>query len=76
MVCTGGLVTISGVVVLAAAAGIALAGLLFTLAAEYAWNRAKSVYSVYYLRHTAKIIHRRSMIRTAARRAVKRQEDA
>ncbi|MBN5182165.1 hypothetical protein JY469_16180 [Serratia marcescens] len=76
MECTESLVTISGIVVLAAAAGIALVGLLFALAAEYAWNRAKSVYSVYYLRHTAKIIHRRSMIRTAARRAAKSQGEA
>lgn len=62
-----GLVIIVGIMVLAAA-GIGLAGLLFALAGDYMWSLAKGAYSVGYLRHTAKIIHRRSMIRTAARR--------
>jgi hypothetical protein len=64
------LAMIVGIIVLAAA-GIGLAGALFALAADYMWRSAKSAYSVGYLRHTAKIIHRRSMLRTKARRAAK-----
>lgn len=53
------------------AAGLAIAGFVISMASSYMWRNAKAAYSLGYLRHTAKIIHRRSMVRTAARRAAK-----
>ncbi|UKG72770.1 hypothetical protein LKZ96_13835 [Serratia marcescens] len=59
------------------AGGLAIAGLVISMASSYMWRSAKAAYSLGYLRYTAKIIHRRSMIRTAARRADKKaREDA
>lgn len=58
------------------AAGLAVAGLVISMASSYMWRSAKAAYGLGYLRHTAKIIHRRSMVRTAARRAAKSQGDA
>lgn len=45
------------------AAGVAVAGFVISMAASYMWWNAKSAYSVGYLRRTAKIIHRRQMIK-------------
>lgn len=44
-------------------AGLAIAGFAISMAASYMWRNAKAAYSVGYLRHTAKIIHRRQMIK-------------
>ncbi|WP_261153885.1 hypothetical protein [Serratia ficaria] len=45
------------------AAGLAVAGFVISIAASYMWRNAKEAYSVGYLRRTAKIIHRRQMIK-------------
>jgi hypothetical protein len=59
------------------AAGLAVAGFIISMASSYVWRSAKAAYSLGYLRYTAKIIHRRSMIRAAARRSDKKaREDA
>ncbi|MDP8798278.1 hypothetical protein QZQ15_09765 [Serratia marcescens] len=57
------------------AAGLAIAGFVISMASSYVWRSAKAAYSLGYLRYTAKIIHRRSTIRTAARRADKKARE-
>lgn len=57
------------------AAGLAVAGLVISMASSYMWRSTKAAYGLGYLRYTAKAIHRRTMIRTAARRADKNSED-
>lgn len=58
------------------AAGLAIAGFVISMASSYMWRSAKAAYGLGYLRYTAKAIHRRTMIRTAVRRADKKSEDA
>ncbi|MGQ6276419.1 hypothetical protein ACUNDX_06735 [Serratia sp. IR-2025] len=45
------------------ATGLAVAGFVISMAASYMWRNAKAAYSVGYLSRTAKIIHRRQMIK-------------
>lgn len=66
------IITIVGATVCLAGV-LAIAGFVISMASSFMWHSAKAAYSHGYLRYTAKIIHRRSMIRTAARRAAKSQ---
>ncbi|MGO3570819.1 MAG: hypothetical protein ACTIOQ_23605 [Serratia grimesii] len=45
------------------ATGLAVAGFIINMAASYMWRNAKAAYSMGYLLRTAKIIHRRQMIK-------------
>ncbi|EOD4813873.1 hypothetical protein ACUNI3_12250 [Serratia sp. IR-2025] len=58
------------------AGGVAIAGFVISMASSYMWRNVKAVYGLGYLRYTAKAIHRRTMIRTAVRRANKKSEGA
>lgn len=58
------------------AGGVAIAGFVISMASSYMWRSAKAAYGLGYLRYTAKAIHRRTMIRTAVRRADKKSGDA